>query len=653
MLHWVVRSVCGMMLLFSAIFLSLFIPSDRPVLLEGYFALVFAVLLGLFLTRTPTISINARLFWLWCTVIGLLTALSVFSESRALSLLAVIRAIEGFAAFLIAPIFLRDTRFPQYMAFLGVASSSCFLLLFFFPFFREYVPSYNGVLAVNGHHPVIYTVMMTLPFFFTVPFSPAALRGVISVLTLTVLFSAARIAWMIVSGFFVHPSWSPRTGRNGSAVRLGVIILLVFFGITSLVTASFSDVTKDRIRTAAPILAGFAKDANLVMRREYAQQAFRAFFAKPITGHGPGTFSLVSVAYQSRSGWYSRYAHSFPLELLAETGIVGFVGMSMLMITAVSAAYHAMKTKKYWPYGAAIMLVFVYSLIDVPLQSLPHWILFWALIGVIAPKTTKQTYVPVRTAIIVIWSVLAIFSVSFVSSRLALGQSAESAAYSLAPYDPAVAKEESTKKLTQKERQTILFWHGADTPILIGMAHDDPSLFRRITRLAPKDSGYLSQYLSRLTDTGNTDEIIALLCNPSFNPKNSPCPLTSHKSFRHFIGEKSRFRETLAHLTGNDGHGKFFYFLGLTTYTYTGDREVTLFLWQKAMELSPDWAFYYLEVAGAQFHWFGDTASARQTVNRCLAHPLAYVGCTDTQDITKLLAPGLYSRDIIIIPAIQ
>ena len=93
--------------------------------------------------------------------------------------------------------------------------------------------------------------------------------------------------------------------------------------------------------------------------------------------------------------------------------------------------------------------------------------------------------------------------------------------------------------------------------------------------------------------------------------------------------------------------------MGLTTYTYTGDREVALFLWQKAMELSPDWAFYYLEVAGAQFHWFGDTASARQTVNRCLAHPLAHVGCTDTQDITKLLAPGLYSRDIIIIPAIQ
>lgn len=642
-----------MILLLAAIFLSFFTPFDRPVLLEGYFAGILALLLGITIRRMPkNIGIHARLFWLWCYAIGVMTMLTLFSADRALSLLAVIRLLEGFAAFFIASLWVNHLCFPRYMVVLGSITACCFLALFFFPALRAFIPPYNGIIAINGHHPVIYTVMMTLPFFFTVSFTFMRRISIGSIIALTVLFSAARGAWIVLSGFLIPTAIVHRKGINRSAVCIWVIVLSLLVGITTIGTATLSDTAKERIRTAAPLLAGFTKDTNLVMRREYAMQAFRAFIDAPLTGHGPGSFPLLSKTYQSQPGRFARYAHSFPLELLAETGLAGLASVGTLIFVAAVVAHRALKTKKYRPYGAAALLSIAYGIIDTPLQSLPHWILLWGIIGVAAPRAKRSFSRMMRMSIIVIWIVLTMFFISFSSSHL-LAMRDNRSAFRIAPYNPAIVLAYGADKLTPRDKHYLLWWHGADTEMLFVMAKHDPSLYPHIIRLAPKNTRYLAAYLTLLAETKDVAAIAELLCNPSVTAGNGSCPLYTSAPFRRFVNETPYFRETIPYLSGDDGYGKFFYFLGTHTFTHTGDRDVTLFLWQKAMELAPEWAFYYLEVAGAQYHWFGDTASARQTVERCLAHPSAQVGCINADDGTTLLAPGLYSRDIMRIPALQ
>ena len=58
-------------------------------------------------------------------------------------------------------------------------------------------------------------------------------------------------------------------------------------------------------------------------RLEYWRQAIEAIKERPLFGSGPRTFYLLSRRLQSAPNSWSWFAHSFPLQTAAETGLVG------------------------------------------------------------------------------------------------------------------------------------------------------------------------------------------------------------------------------------------------------------------------------------------------------------------------------------------
>lgn len=511
------------------------------------------------------------------------------------------------------------------------------------------MPEYNSIVSINGHHPVAYTIIAIFPFLITRKYTQSGIifRG----LTMGVVFllSAARGAWIIAAMTCIMMALQMRSQKRKHVFSIAAIVIICII-ITISWAATLQPTQKETLVSQAPMLERFVKDTNLNLRKAYIQQAMTAIQDAPFTGHGPGTFELISRMNQMQPGDFSRYAHSFPVEVLAEQGLIGGSIILLLFTMILFSAARATQSKTYLPFGWSVIAICSYSIFETTLNHAPIWLLFWIIAGVMIQNNKIHT-LSLRKPIYGMIGVLCIFFVISVFSSIPMrGNHANVIpSWMIIPNKQSALKYlHRTGLLTPTEITMLNIWHVQDPDIRLAMAERYPDLYPGAIMLDSKNTHALHLYIRHLVETNNHAELTSFLCRGK-----SSCPLASNKSFSFFLDQKSNTLTILPYLVGNDGYAKFLYLLGVNLYTFTGDSLSTVFLWQLARQEAPNWAFYYLEEAGAYYHWLNNIASAKRAIDACMAHPLAKKGCKDAIDLTHLLRPVLYSRDIIMIPAIQ
>src|SRR3989344_1972265 len=189
---------------------------------------------------------------------------------------------------------------------------------------------------------------------------------------LLLIFTGARGAWIVVGAYIAIFSLIQNNTKltkvlyMATSVSLFVVALAPFF------------INK------GSLLRPYSTESRL----EYWRQALEAVKEKPMFGSGPGTFSLVSKRLQISSQFSSWFAHSQPLEIAVEMGILGLLAFGWLAVCYVRIMLRALHKKHFssdqWttPLFWGLVLIFIYSFFEFVLSYFVIWLLFWAALGV-------------------------------------------------------------------------------------------------------------------------------------------------------------------------------------------------------------------------------------------------------------------------------
>lgn len=657
---------------FVFFFLSFFLPHDKTLFLEFYWAIALLFLVGFrIVTNKKAFVLPRTLLLLWGATILAFLITAANSRSIASSLVSIVRFIEGSVIFFLA---IDDRSYhkstPTFTHGLRTAGNAIliiFLLLLIFPVFSQYLPVYNGILATSGHHPVAYLLIALLPVMLLLAHPKTIKMYMQNLLVfIALILSAARGSWIVATAFFIFRATQIKrfTHQFFTFVLLGICITS-FSAMFWLSLLPYEQ--KLELTSGYPQLRFFLKESNHSLRFSYIEDAINALQDRPILGHGPGTFHLISRQYAISQDTYTSYTHSLPFETLAENGIIGSLPIAILFSTVFFSLLSVSQTSKNMSHVAlawASILLLGYSTIETALNNLSMWMLFWAMSGHVIPHTTRATQKLREIVSIIVCLLLAAFVISYATVHLFSGNLTLTQSIRIAPYfknNILRAINEATPQETKKITPIILGWYDQDPDIYYALAHSDGSLaakkyYEKALTYHPYNNGYLKEYLMLLMNNNEKDHIGVTICKFSQSDHallpDKLCPYLQSDAFSRYTNTGALY-SVLDHLEGTDGKAKFYFFLGLSVYRVQKDIAGTTLLWETARNIAPEWGFYHLELASAYYFWYKDEARANAALAVCEQNAYAKIGCRNAvSDLTDLIEPGLRAPDIIAIPTI-
>jgi len=218
--------------------------------------------------------------------------------------------------------------------------------------------------------------------------SAAALMGA------TIFLSGSRggmAALGVQIAIFLGFLFKERSGGRAAFLMAGFLLLSL-----ALVTWIGGSQVADRLSTLADHRSELSGDLRLSVDRD----ALRMFSKRPILGWGLGTFEDVYPQFRS---FYTNFrvdkAHNDYLQLLTETGALGFSLMLWFLVAALRPALR--KTRK-WPsdvngaVSVAVILgisgILVHSFVDFNLEIPANALLFYTLCTVAAMEPRFANY---------------------------------------------------------------------------------------------------------------------------------------------------------------------------------------------------------------------------------------------------------------------
>ncbi len=322
-------------------------------------------------------------FWFACILsTGLATDLK-----RALSVTA-FTVFAGLLAWVIA-LRLERARLHTYFTIL-IASALAACAFGFYQFFGDLLglsTSWTGLrdqytkdifgfprIQSTGLEPLYFGNYLLIPAALLVAALVARYRQITAALALVpimaiVWLTVSRGAIIALAGIILiglgAAAWHKRFRPAGLLLGGTAVSVALAFGLLYLGTHYFT--TKPTPQTTQAI-ANFSKQTTNVSNGESSEGravsrelALKAFMSHPILGVGPGNFgSYASREMPERFSGNTGIVNNEPLEILAETGLLGGISFAAFMITLMWLALRSKLSDNWssiWRYGLLAALV--------------------------------------------------------------------------------------------------------------------------------------------------------------------------------------------------------------------------------------------------------------------------------------------------------
>jgi O-antigen ligase/thioredoxin-like negative regulator of GroEL len=203
----------------------------------------------------------------------------------------------------------------------------------------------------------------------------------------------SRSAWaavLISMLLFAILNFRTTKARWGS---IGIICITVI-----LVATLFPDVILRRMNG----IFEFNAHSSIARRLFFYEGAWKAFLSSPIIGQGIGNFIVFLPKFRSPEYWAFQsedivaHAHNEYLEILSETGIVGFFSYTIIMVLLFQAIFLALKQHSGYErtilvgFFSAAVAVLIDNFSSMNLRTMPVAVTMWMLLGVSLQYTTVK-----------------------------------------------------------------------------------------------------------------------------------------------------------------------------------------------------------------------------------------------------------------------
>ncbi|MDP8243017.1 MAG: O-antigen ligase family protein [Candidatus Hinthialibacter antarcticus] len=170
------------------------------------------------------------------------------------------------------------------------------------------------------------------------------------------------------------------------------------------IIAAASIFLRDEISGWAYRFSNLSSDMSIQSRAYYYFACIQMWLDRPFTGHGIGSFALQFHEFRPKElaqlmtfrVFHVDHAHNEWLEILAETGLVGFTLYASLIASSLWFCWRASKTAPASIRGALIGLclgavaVLIHNLFTVTLRYTPSAFLLWSFLGVAVATAATQ-----------------------------------------------------------------------------------------------------------------------------------------------------------------------------------------------------------------------------------------------------------------------
>ena len=245
-------------------------------------------------------------------------------------------------------------------------------------------------------------IILPLVFSAVITFKNRRSQLLLVILALVMLYflirTESRSAWaagLVSVAFFVILNFkSTRTRWIIFASLVIGAVLLAFL---------FPEIIQRRLSN---ILEG-GPASSLARRLYFYAAAWKAFLASPVVGNGIGNFIVFLPRFRSPEYWMVRsedivpHAHNEFLEILSETGLLGFLCFAAMMVLYFRYVKRALKNESsdvnrtmLIGFASAIVAVLVDNLASMNLRTVPVALTFWMTVGMSTGffDTNAQTF---------------------------------------------------------------------------------------------------------------------------------------------------------------------------------------------------------------------------------------------------------------------
>lgn len=309
-----------------------------------------------------------------------------------------INFVFGFLIFLITHFTVssfRSLHFITVLLILVITLNAIYAIYFHMLFGYRAVSLFVETPTYSGHY-FVQAIALAIGAYFSPPFQKlrSILLVALTVLLVALFLTLTRAAWLaffflvVLSLFF---SKIPKRYLIYGGVAVGIVVLAAFFLLSS---DTFGIMLKARLAT--DVQSANVSVGSIAFRILLWQSAWDLFLNNPILGIGFDNFVVLNAMTPSfpivrALGGADLYVHNIYLEILAETGVVGFfVFILLIVVTYKRLAF--MLTHMIWHpyrflllgYAGVLSLWFFMGLTEAALYTPVTAIFLFFILGIIS-----------------------------------------------------------------------------------------------------------------------------------------------------------------------------------------------------------------------------------------------------------------------------
>lgn len=658
---------------FLVLFYGLFLGDGMQSLIEPYITgSILVLFVGLWLQKKSLVLPDHKVHIAWILVLLAQVLLTAFSKSIGYSISDSVRVFIGYLTFILF-LNLGSARslvsFQRLLIFFISITSVVGLILLVIPTLAQSLPPTNLLFAFYGHNHLAVLLLFVVPYAVDKYLEKRTWQQFVYVVFIFVslVLTFSRGVWCIVAFYLIFKFWLFNKSNKSIPRSLFVILACLLVG-----SFTYWIVSKGSLGENIPyhIRPQILKSSPLEHRIPYWEQAVKSFISHPLTGSGPGTFYLESLRLQSQPNLHSYYAHSYPLQILSEIGIVGFSAFCFLFFMIAKKLYYISKLKKRSDATQSVLLgltlVFLYSFVDFGFNFFIVWVLFWAIVGIFYGSQSDMTSI-IHPKLRLIPGV--VFVGLFVYFGLTIGSliagNNHTFAFDIAPFNKDKALDILEKKNINNEMipdttlSTLRFFYAEDPEILRELfkqyqkkGHMDYASYSigHLIDIDPKNISNHKEYLKWAVQQTESQSIINALIHSTRNIL--PTKLQKKTKDLTAIDSNILVRDLKMNLSILEAepaelfHTKLFYLTGLGFVE--DDPGTTRNLWILARDTYPLAGLLYHELASLSLTHFSDKNAATVYVDECMQVPHAALHCKQIhKDFGNLPPPGFVKEDIL------